>query len=238
MRVVILVPRRSDGGRRDELWNFTKTWLMKHHGDWEIVEGDAPEGPFNRGAAINNAARQAGDWDYAVITDGDNIVHPEDLNKALELAKTTGLMTYPHDAYFYLDRESSDRITNGDMWFVQPQIYNVRPGYTPFLIHKHISGIQVVPRSVWDATGGFVELQGWGSEDSMFAILCNTFGGGVEWVRHAACYHLHHDHNKADASEEDRKRNRGHLLNLKRLERRQSPRELRTYLLSLGHTVP
>ena len=61
MRTVILVPYRSDGDRRDQLWDFTRNWLQRHHPDYPIYLGPSPDGPFNRSAAINQAARDAGE---------------------------------------------------------------------------------------------------------------------------------------------------------------------------------
>src|SRR5690349_3040489 len=40
--VVFLVPYRADGGRRDELWDFTLKWLMEHH-DYPVILGESPE---------------------------------------------------------------------------------------------------------------------------------------------------------------------------------------------------
>lgn len=242
MRTVILVPRRADHGRRDELWKFTKKWLTKHYPDYTIIEGNCPDDePFNRSKAINHAAKLAGDWDMAVIHDGDNICDLDSFARAINHAHTNQVMTFPAAAYYYLDRKSSDQIMAGNsLWFIAPQIYNVRPGYAPFLIHKHVSGVQMVPRSVWDKTGGFVEnLTGWGSDDSIFTVLCNTLGGGIEWLD-GVIYHLIHDHSPVDTDKKLVAANRMKLMQLKRLERTFTRNEepLRNYLASLGHHVP
>lgn len=242
MRTVILVPRRADDGRRDELYAFVKTWLTRYHPDYEIVEGGCSDGaPFNRGMAVNDAARRAGTWDVAVIHDGDNITAPEKLVAAVEHAHKAQVMTFACRAYYYLDRPSSDRIMAGpEHWWVEPQIWSGKAGYREYLIHKHVSGIQAVPRAVWDRTGGFVEnLVGWGSDDSIFTTLCNTLGGGVEWLDGIA-YHLNHDHDPADIDRRLVSANRQKLMQLKRLERMypRNPKPFRDYLTTLGHRVP
>lgn len=239
LRVVILVPRRADQGRRDELWAFTRSWLTEHHPDFEIVEGESPEGPFNRGAAINRAARSAGAWDVAIVHDGDNIVAPRRLTAAVEDAHLTGLATVAHDTYMYLDRESSDEILEHPRgpWWPRPQIDNVDTRYDPYIIHKHVSGVVVVPRVAWDATGGFAELTGWGSEDSLFLVLCNAFGGGVEWSRGTAL-HLWHEHAEADTTRVIRHRNKEILSIAKKFELRGELVKLRAYLKTLGHPIP
>lgn len=239
MRVVILVPRRADGARRDQLWAFTKTWLATQHPDWPIYEGESPDGPFNRGAAINAAARAAGVWDVAVVHDGDNVTAPARLLDAVEKAHATGITHIAHDTYMYLDKESSDEILANPTgaWFPRPQIYQVRPGYAPYVIHKHVSGIVAVPRRVWNITNGFVEFTGWGSEDSLHIVMCNALAGGVEWIPGTAL-HLWHEHAPADIDKVLKSRNRANMLRAKQLERRGDPVSLKRYLASLGHIIP
>lgn len=239
MRTVILVPRRADGGRRDQLWAFTKTWLTKNHPDWAIFEGSSPDGPFNRGAAINTAARAAGDWDIAIVHDGDNIVNPSKLREAVEKAYVSQITHIAHDTYQYLDEESSDWIIEHPEgpWWPRPQLYDVRQGYAPYMLHKHVSGVVVVPRAVWDKTGGFVELAGWGAEDSFHIALCNALGGGIEWVRGTAL-HLWHEHTATDTNRVLRARNRNTMLTAKQYERSRDVTGLKRYLAQLGHPVP
>ena len=61
MKPVILVPRRDDNGPRDELWNFCRAWWEREQSHMPIVEGYHTDGLFNRSAAVNRAARLAGD---------------------------------------------------------------------------------------------------------------------------------------------------------------------------------
>ena len=241
MKVVVLVPRRADGGRRDELWAFTKAWLERHHPDYEIFEGDNPlsEGLFNRSLAINRAAKAAGDWDVAIVHDGDNICEPEALEEAVAYAADHQVMTFAGDTYSYCSQANSDRMLRTGRLISRPQIYDVREQYKRYLIHKHISGIQAVPRSVWEKTGGFFEnLNGWGSDDSIFAVLCNLFGGGVHWIPESTIIHFWHDHSKADTERSVVAANRVKLLTLKRFEHRKDRAGARAYMAELGHTVP
>ena len=73
VNTVILVPRRDDNGYRDELWAWTQGWWEREQSHMPIIEGYHTDGLFNRSAAINTAARIAGDWDVAVIIDADVI---------------------------------------------------------------------------------------------------------------------------------------------------------------------
>lgn len=243
MRTVILVPRRADGGRRDELWAWVRSWLERNHPEWEIVEGASPEGPFNRGAAINQAARDAGQWDVAVVHDADNFASPAKLRLAVERAHS-GVTQVAHSTYQYLGQEASEEILqNPDgPWWPDLQLLDANPatdskGYNRYNRHKHVSGIVAVPRRVWEVTDGFVELTGWGSEDSLHLVMCNALGGGVEWVS-GSCYHLWHEHAGEDTTKDIRSKNRQEMLAAKRFERRGDIAGLKAYLAELGHPVP
>ena len=86
MNTVILVPRRDDNGYRDELWAWTRGWWEREQSHMPIIEGYHTEGLFNRSAAINTAAKIAGDWDVAVIIDADVICSPDRVKEAVTVA--------------------------------------------------------------------------------------------------------------------------------------------------------
>lgn len=190
MRVVILVPWRSDnGGRRDFLWAFTRKWFEQHH-DVPIYEGHSPDGPFNRGAAINDAAMQARDWDVALVTDTDNIAHPATVEQAVDIAHRTGKVVFPFECYTYLDGPSTDALIRDDNWFLAP--YKGNKGYAETVKFHHYSGIQAVSRPTWDAVGGFISFTGWGAEDAVMEQLFEQFTAGATWL-HGGAYHLFHE---------------------------------------------
>lgn len=228
MDVVVLVPYRSDGGRRDELWSFTRRWLEDHH-RWEIHQGYGPEGPFNRGAAINEAACKAGDWDVAIVSDGDNICDPQTLERAVGRAHETKGCVFPFDTYLYLDEYTSNRLMSEGNYFVSPitQWWGVMRG--------HHSGIQVLSRVAFDQVGGFPELEGWGYEDSIMSLMLRAFTSGFEHLQGSAL-HLYH----GDGVDPTRKRysdiNREILADVMALS--VVPEQLREYLQTGGHPMP
>lgn len=228
MRTVVLVPYRPDNGRRDELWVFVKDWLQAHH-DWEIIEGTSPDGPFNRGAAINDAARKAGEWDVAVVSDADNITDPEMLERAVVQAYEGDSCVFPFRTYLYLDEFSTDRLLAGQSWFVAPitQQWGV--------IWQHCSGVQAISRTAYDQVGGFPEMEGWGHEDCVMGQMIQAFTNGIEHLPGSA-YHLHH----GDYISPERKLygeiNREVLADVMALS--VVPDQLRAYLQEGGHPVP
>jgi glycosyltransferase involved in cell wall biosynthesis len=123
VRVVILVPRRDDGGWRDELWAFCRAWWEEHHDPMPIYEGYhlAEEGPFNRSIAINRAAvlaDQDGRWDVALIIDSDTISDPGAVQRAIDHAYRTGALSVAHDTRYMMNRIGTEHILKGarDSW--------------------------------------------------------------------------------------------------------------------------
>lgn len=231
MKTVILIPYRSDhGGRRDELATFTEAWLEKHHPEWEMYFGASPDGPFNRGSAVNNAAQDAYRWDVAIVSDADNICDPITLRAAVELADETKGCVFPYDTYFYLDEYSSNRLIAGESWFVSP----IRKAWGINL--NHHSGIQAISRTAYDQVGGFPEMEGWGYEDSVMAEMLKAFTSGLQHLRGSA-YHLYHGDSDSNP---DRAiygpANRQILADVMALS--VVPDQLRDYFRKAGHPLP
>lgn len=229
IRTVVLVPRRLDHGRRDELWAWVRNWLTEHHPDYPICEGASPDGPFNRGAAINDAARKAGDWDVAIVSDADNIADPQTLERAVERAYLNGGCVFPFETYVYLDEFSSDRLMNENNWFVAP----LPPRWA--ITREHRSGIQCLSRTAYEQVGGFIELAGWGYEDCVTAWMLNIFTNGIEHLGGGA-YHLWHPRLGDPETSSESVANRKVLADVMALSA--VPDQLREYLRSGGHPIP
>jgi hypothetical protein len=239
--VVIAVPWRSDGtgGRRDQLWQFTRDWLQKYHPQWDIIASDCAPGPFNRGQAINMAAQQAGPyWDVMIVHDADNISDPQMLEKAVEEALKTQAVTMPYEVYIYLNEYSSDQLmAGGNFMFLAPNTMGPLccgardHWYNHTVLHQHHSGVQVFPRAAYERVGGFIEFTGWGYEDSVMHHLLKVFAGGITWLDGSAL-HLWHEHAY------DPRLSKVNLQKWKRLEGRRDARQLRQILAQEGHRVP
>lgn len=188
MRVVILAPRRSDGGgERDVLWAFCKRWWQEHTApEWEIFEGeDEGPAPFNRSRALNRAAEAAGEWDVAVLIDCDVIANAAAVHTGVELACSTGQLVINHDERLMLSRQMSQQILGGfrDSW---------RPGVERTW-YDSVSCSVSVSRELWDRVGGFDELfSGWGREDTAFRIACETLTGKHMLRVSSEVFHLWH----------------------------------------------
>ena len=184
----IIVPWRSDHGRRQELWEAARAHWQAAFPALPIVEGDVPGELFNRAAAINAAA--AGDWDVGVILDADVVAAPEQVAQAIDVARSTGRLTLAFDLYLGLNKPTTDRYLEGRREHLERGVR--------FRSKVHESSIVVVPRALFDALGGFDTRfdSGWGQEDVSFCHAARVIGGGVERVS-GNVWHLFHDKSAA-----------------------------------------
>lgn len=238
VKTVICVPRKPDHGRRDHIWAWVKSWLNIQHPDWPIVEGTHDGEVFSMAAARNDAARQAGDWDVAVIVDADTIAHPDATRQAALNAHTTRKLWMAGDVRMRMDETSSDRILSGGLWFPRPE-GAIHPKHTvidEMCYGEPSSGVLAVSRELWDATGGYIEsLQGWGWEDLAFITQCYIVGDGMDWVRDSSILHFWHPRTPLT---EDTSRNKQVWLKLHDFSRRRNTAGARKYLHTLGHQMP
>jgi hypothetical protein len=184
VRVAVLVPRRADGGRRDEIWQWVEARLRRLHPHYGIFEGHHDDGPFNRSMAINRAAAAAGDFDVAVIADSDSFIGAHQMTDAVDLASRTHTMVLAYDRFCYLSFEMSNRIMSGYVGMWEPGVEWTMPGTC--------SSMVVVTHDLWDECEGFDEgFVGWGGEDIAFSHKAQTFGRGLERIP-GPVWHLHH----------------------------------------------
>lgn len=179
--VVVLVPRRADGDIRDAHW----AWILEHYwAGWAVHEGTHDDGPFNRAAAINEAARAAGTWDVAVIADADSFVGADQLALTIDRTARTGQMGLAYDRFCYLSRPMTDAIVAGYQGSWEPGVEWTLPGTC--------SSMVVVRHDVWDAADGFDEgFESWGMEDVAFSHAAQTFGCGLHRAS-GPVWHLWH----------------------------------------------
>lgn len=181
-----LVPWRADGGHRERLWDWCGTHWSRSLPDIPIVQGNSPDGPFNRSAAINDAAR--GEWDVGVVLDADVIADPAQVRQAMRIASDTGRVTLPYTLFVGLNASMTTKILAGRGQGVSRSWDRG----ARFRSTIHESSIVCIPRTLWDEVGGFDErFVGWGQEDVAFIQACRILGGEIERVP-GVVYHLWH----------------------------------------------
>lgn len=229
MKTAICVPYREHPAR-DHLWRFTREWISKNYPQ-PVFTADSGGVKFSRGRARNLAAKLAGNWDVAVFHDSDTIAHPDAITQAIDLAATSMRMVVTADSHMYCDEPSTKRILeSGVPQFARPASFDAQGIY-----QKPCSGIVAVNRDVFDAVGGYVELEDWGYEDLVFLQSCGLFAQGNTWVPGHINLHLYHP--PAERTEHT-KVNEQAWQSLAKFRRHRDISGARKYLASLGHTVP
>lgn len=187
MTIPVLVPWRPDGGRRDDLWRHVRRSFWSTLPGFRIVTGRSPDGPFNRSAAVNDAAALAGNWRVAIIADNDTWVPPAQLQAAVAMAQKTSRLTAAFSRVVELSHDYTDRLLDGTATLADFNVDRVR---TESLGVQ--SSMLVVPHALWEKVGGFdVKFQGWAGEDNAFWKACAVLGG--EPARIDGCaFHMWH----------------------------------------------
>lgn len=181
MNTVVLVPFRSTDEHRDRAWAFLRP-LWEAMG-FEVFESTGPEGPFNKAAAVNEAARQAGPWDVAVIADADMLIDANQIGRCTRYAAATGKAAWPFRTLHRLSEGGTASILAG----VEPSAEHVAASSD-----RMPGGVVVVPRALWERASGMDErFRGWGGEDTALISALHVLGGALARTAGQA-WHLWH----------------------------------------------
>jgi len=175
---VFLVPRRDDGGHRDRLWAYARARWERYFPEVAIFEGHHDDGPFNRAAAINRAARAAGDWDIGIVIDSDVLLSVSQVRAAIERAQATGRVTWAHRRWRGIREDAAVRVV-ADARDLGAELSRDELD----LIVERTNPLSwsccfAVPRAVFDDLGWLDErFRGWGFEDMAFqSIIAGLYG--------------------------------------------------------------
>ncbi len=150
--VAIVVPFRGGCAYRERAWEYIQHLYAEHHPDWQVIEASAPEGPWNKGAALNLALT---DCDAEIIVQADADVWTDGLAAAVEAVADGAAWAVPHLNVHRLTEEATAAILAGAPWQDQP--LDQRP-------YKGIEGggIVVAPRGVIHSIPVNSAFTGWG----------------------------------------------------------------------------
>jgi mannosyltransferase OCH1-like enzyme len=187
VKTVILVPRRADGGHRDRLWAWCRDRWRADFPDVDIIEGHHDDGPFNRSAAVNSAAREAGEWDVAVLIDSDIVAHPPAVRDAIDIAHSTGRMVVSHTERVMLSKVGTQKVLDGFTGSWRGRTMEEKVWL------DSVSCCVAIPRRLFDLVGGFDErFVGWFGEDTAFEKTAETLSGKPYIRLASSLFHLWH----------------------------------------------
>ena len=172
---VILVGRRRGDPWRERLWGWCRDFWTRELG-WEVVEGyHEDDGPFCLSVATNRAAERAGRWAVALLVGADwTVADPEQARCAVECARSTGKLWFAHDETVVLTEEATrELLSDGG----NPADEEWREAAGSHHLNT-FSGVQAIPRQLWDRVGGFdARFRSWGFDDLSFWMACSALGG-------------------------------------------------------------
>jgi hypothetical protein len=179
MRVVTLIPWRGGDRYREKVWEFVQPKLEDL--GFPVYTGDS-EGEWARAAAVNNAAKAAGEWDVALVGDADTILERGPVERALTLVNRTRGAARPHDRRWMLSSIATRFVMhNGLERLGERHLSDSAPG----------GGALVIHRRAYEGVGGYDESYvGWGYEDTAMDIRLLT---EHSWrIIPGNAYHLFH----------------------------------------------
>lgn len=211
MKTKVVIPfRQREGGDM-----LRSTNLDVVHGWWwswgfdAVIQSDDGQGSeqFNRHRAFNLAVERFPETEVFVFAEADMLIHPAQINDAVQMAKERPGLVVPFMEYRYLSRAATlnvqdayfddDRTTLAEWWSLAPtdprSIFGMQPE-SMMVSGDNIGSVSVVSRDTLDLTGGFTELTRGVSYDDLiveeaFAYLT---GSGTRWVG-GPSVHLYHD---------------------------------------------
>ncbi len=194
VRTVVLVPWRGGDPDREFAWDQVKRrWAET---EFEVFVADSPKKrKFNRAAAINAAAKAAGDWDVAIIADADTWDNIAACRRAVELVSRKGGASVPWNTRLKLSAAGSTRfVAMGRKKATKTSdLDHDDPTRISGVVPNKRGGAIVVTREMFEEVGGFDEgFTDWGHEDRAFRLAVESLTGLRLPEQSAKVYHLWH----------------------------------------------
>lgn len=197
----ILIPFKSDGGRRDEIFDWVLRRFDSLFPEAEIIIGRNDDTVFSRAKARNNAAANASGGlflfaDADIIIDHDSIVSA--YNTITEDQKGWAV---PYIYYTKLGPIISDRILYSDPSYPIDLFEMDREGPT----HSgSYASLQLLTREQFYGVNGFDHrFVGWGAEDQAFTDSLRCLYGEPYRAVYGHAMHIYHPHTAATTTHHD-----------------------------------
>lgn len=208
--VSVVIPWRSDDPERTEIFR----WCLHRWGsltDYRIITPNdgQTEGPFNRSKAVNRGVALAAGDDVVIVSDADTaIIHgqPEAMIAALQNGAN---WTIGYSRFVHLAQVATQEALASPVDIVLPS--NPRGPSVRYASWESVCGLWAMRTEDYHLIGGNDEgFEGWGSEDTAFAMKADTLLGKHERLPGVGL-HLFHE------LRPDRKTDRHAKANFERL---------------------
>lgn len=179
----VVIPWRSAPSRLEpfqRVWD----WYATNLPEARLRTVDTDDDVFVLAACRNEAVRTAPEGTVIVLSDADTLPEIEPLRRAIDAARTSGLVHLPYTEYRWLGGTGSAQYADG----VPLEDCEVEQ-----VVRGACSGVYVTTADAWWAHGGQDEgFRGWGFEDAAWYLAHETLLGEPPRRHDGRVYALHH----------------------------------------------
>lgn len=176
--VAVVIPFRSEDPERIEILR----WTLGRWGkltDWPILtpHDDRTEGPFNRSRAVNRGVAMAG-TEYVVVADADTAIRHGQAEALIGLL-TTAPWAIGYSRFVHLAQVATQEALAAPVDVALPE--NPSGPSVRYASWESVCGLWAMRTEDYHLIGGNDEgFEGWGSEDTAFAMKADTLLGKHE----------------------------------------------------------
>ena len=198
MTIALVVPWRGGDPDRERAWIWLSTWWAKAWPDWDLVMGQAPDGPWCKAAALADALGRT-DADTLVVADADVYV-PAGIGQAVDLvSQRRTAWAMPHLRVYRLTQAGTGRLMATGQLPPPTRVDPARgawPAGERMVAESHKGqiggGCVVLPRALYDQVPMDPRFLGWGNEDAAWGRALTVLAGAPPWRASEPLWHLWH----------------------------------------------
>lgn len=193
--ISILTAFTSDDPSRNRIWEWVKLYYQVNFPGAEHIVGENHDIPFNKSAAVNEAARKAS-GDVFLLADADTCLDAVGCCLAaarLRCRPEGEKWAYPVSEVFRLSGRQTNNYLNKFPPSPIGRLEKTACRWHSTLMTK-LAGWPMVTREAWEDLGGMDERfnEGWGCEDACFGLALRTLHGPPAIVIDSRAVHLQH----------------------------------------------
>lgn len=196
MSVALVVPWRGGNPDRERACAWLAGWWARTWPDWDLVMGQAPDGPWCKAAAVADALTRT-DADTLIVADAD--VYVPGIGQAVDMVTRKAVAwAMPHLRVYRLTAAGTARFTTTGKL---PPPTRVRPARGSSTLGEQMvaeshrgeigGGCVVLPRALYQRAPMDPRFLGWGQEDQAWGRALTVLAG-PPWRVNEPLWHLWH----------------------------------------------